>query len=83
MARMTDQEADYWDEYYMKNPPAPGSNGTGFFTQKRRAEGSQAAYSLTVDSLTADWLLTKAIDANKTPSEIVSDIVRKEIAAAM
>ena len=33
MARMTEEEAHYWDEYYTKNPPKPGPNGTGFFTQ--------------------------------------------------
>jgi hypothetical protein len=78
MARMTDEEADYWDEYYTKNPPSPGPNGTGFFTQRRKA-----ARTLTIDNLTADWLLTKAIAAHKTPAEIISDMVQKEIAAAI
>jgi hypothetical protein len=78
MARMTDDEADYWDEYYTKNPPKPGPNGTGFFSQRRKA-----ARSLTIDSLTADWLLTKAIAAHKTPAEIISDMVQKEIATTL
>jgi hypothetical protein len=50
MARMTDEEADYWDEYYIKNPPTPGPNGTGFFTQRRKT-----ARSVTIDDLSADW----------------------------
>ena len=78
MARMTDAEADYWDEYYTKNPPIPGPNGTGFFSQRRKT-----ARSLTIDSFSADWLVTKAIAAQKTPSEIISDIVQREIAAAL
>jgi len=78
MARMTDEEADYWDEYYTKNPPIPGPNGTGFFTQQRKA-----ARSLTIDNLSADWLLTKAIAAQKTPAEIIRDMVQKEIAASL
>jgi hypothetical protein len=78
MARMTDEEADYWDEYYTKNPPVPGPNGTGFFTQRRKT-----ARSITVDDLSADWLMTKAIAAHKTPAEIISEMVQKELAAAL
>jgi hypothetical protein len=78
MARMTDEEAEYWDEYYTKNPPVPGPNGTGFFTRSRKK-----ARSVTIDDFSADWLLTKAIAAHKTPADIISDMVQKEIAAAM
>ena len=78
MARMTEEEANYWDDYYTKNPPVPGPNGSGFFTQKRKT-----AHSLTIDSLSADWLLTKAIAANKTPADIISELVHKEITAGL
>ena len=78
MIRMTDEEADYWDEYYTKNPPEPGPNGTGFFTKRRKA-----ARSITIDELSADWLLTKAIATHKTPAEIISEMVQKEIASAL
>ena len=75
---MTEEEANYWDDYYTKNPPVPGPNGTGFFTQKRKT-----AHSLTIDSLTADCLLTKAIAAKKTPADIIRELVHKEIAAVL
>jgi hypothetical protein len=75
---MTDEEANYWDEYYTKNPPVPGPNGTGFFTRHRKM-----ARSVTIDGLSADWLMTKAIAARKTPAEIISEMVQKEIAAAL
>ena len=78
MARMSDEEADYWDEHYTKNPPIPGPNGTGFFTQRRKT-----ARSITIDSLSADWLMTKAIATHKTPAEIISEMVQREIAAAL
>jgi hypothetical protein len=78
MARMTEEEADYWDEYYTKNPPTPGPNGTGFFAQRR-----QGARSITIDNLSADWLLTKAIAAHKTPADIISDMIQKEIAESL
>ena len=77
MARMTDEEADALDEYYTKNPPTPGPNGTGFFTQRRKE-----ARSITIDALSADWLMTKAIADHKTPAEIIGEMVRKEIAAS-
>jgi len=77
MARMTDEEADYLDEYYTKNPPVPGPNGTGFFTQKRKA-----ARSVTVDAFSADWLITKAIASQKTPADIISELVREKIAVS-
>ena len=75
---MTDEEADYWDEYYTKNPPIPGTNGTGFFTQQRKA-----ARSVTIDDLSADWLMTRAIATQKTPAEIIGEMVRERIAASM
>jgi hypothetical protein len=36
MARMTEEEAAYWDEYYTKNPPKvdPAKKG-GYFTRQR------------------------------------------------
>jgi hypothetical protein len=37
------------------------------------------ARSITVDSFTADYLLTKAIAAHKTPADIIGDLVREKI----
>ena len=82
MARMTEEEAHYWDKYYTENPPKPGPAGTGFFSQ-RRTQGSQAALSITVDSVTADYLTAKAASDHKTPSQIIGELVQREIAAAI
>jgi len=78
MAKMTDEEADYWDEYYTKNPPTPGPNGTGFFTKMRKT-----ACSITVDDLSAKWLITKANASNKTPADIIGELVREKIAISL
>lgn len=75
MARMTEEEAHYWDDYYTKNPPKPGPNGTGFFTQRK------AALSITLDTETANYLTAKAFADHKTPAQIVSEMVRERIAA--
>ena len=78
MARMTDEEADYWDEYYTKNPPVPGPNGTGYFTRCKNA-----ALSVTIDSVTANYLTTKAAADHTTPAQIISELVREKIAVAL
>jgi hypothetical protein len=74
---MTDEEADRLDEYYTKNPPKPGPNGTGYFTQCKKA-----ARSITIDNLSADWLTTKAIADHKTPADIIGEMVRERIAVS-
>jgi hypothetical protein len=80
MAQMTEEEADYWDDYYTKNPPKvdPSKKGTGFFTRRKTL-----GRTITVDTLSADYLTTKAIATHKTPAEIIGDLVRKELKAAM
>jgi hypothetical protein len=80
MAEMTEEEADYWDEYYTKNPPKvdPAKKGTGFFTRRKTL-----GRTITVDTLSADYLVTKAIATHKTPAQVIGDLVRKELQAAM
>ena len=75
MAIMTEEEADALDEKWTKNPPKPGPNGTGFFAQRK------AARMITVDSFSANYLLTKAIAAQKTPAEIIGEMIQREITA--
>jgi len=79
MPELTEEEYDALDEYYTKNPPKvnPAKNGTGFFSQKK------AAHSITIDSYSANYLFTKAIAVHKTPADIISELVQKEIAAAL
>ena len=79
MPDLTDEEYDALDEYYTKNPPKvdPAKNGTGFFTKR-----TIAARTITVDSLSADYLTTKAISTHKTPAEIINEMVRERIAAS-
>jgi hypothetical protein len=72
---MSDEEADYLDEYYTKNPPEidPATNG-GF--------ASRSFKMIAIDRLSENYLLTKAMATHKTPTEIISELVRKEIAGA-
>jgi hypothetical protein len=80
MADLTEEEYDALDEYYTKNPPKIDSakKGTGFFTRR-----TAAALTITVDNFSANYLTTKAIADHKTPAEIISEMIQKEIAASL
>ena len=76
MAQMTEEEADYWDDYYTKNPPKvdPSKKG-GYFTRQRELLN-------VLDRVSADYILTRSLSDNKTPSQIIGELVRSAIAAA-
>ena len=80
MADLTDEEYDALDEYYTQNPPKvdPTKKGTGFFTRR-----TAAARTITVDSLSADYLTIKAMATHKTPAEIIGEMIRERIAASI
>ncbi|MDR0851242.1 MAG: hypothetical protein LBN36_01980 [Clostridiales Family XIII bacterium] len=73
MARMTDQEATELDEKWTNNPPKVGENGTGFFARK------QKAHLIEVDDFSSDYLVTKARAENKTPKQIVRELISEQI----
>jgi hypothetical protein len=70
---MTDAEADYWDEFFTKNPPIvdPAKKG-GYFTRQRELLG-------VLDKDAADYILDKAVSSHKLPAQIIGELVRKEI----
>ncbi|GHV78981.1 hypothetical protein AGMMS49944_07720 [Spirochaetia bacterium] len=74
MAKMTDEEADYWDEYFTKNPPKLGPNGSGWLSQRE-------ARILGMDDLSATWLRGKAEASHTSVGQIINELVRKELAA--
>jgi len=74
MAFMPDEEAKRLDVKWTKNPPKPGPNGTGYFTQCNKS-----AYTVTIDKVTANYLNTKAAADNKTPSQIISEMVQERL----
>jgi hypothetical protein len=77
MPGMTDEEADNLDEYYTKNTIMPVPDKPGFFARQK------AAHIVSIDELTAGYLIAKAIAVRKTPSEIIGDLVRREMSAAV
>ena len=75
MRDMTDEEYAALDKRLTDTVPTLGPNGTGFFSRK----GFQI---VGIDEKTAQMLNAKAIASQKTPSEIVVSILRKELAVA-
>jgi len=76
MARMTEEEADYWDEYYTKNPPKvdPSKKG-GYFTRQRELLD-------VLDKVSADYIMSCSMSTNKMPAQIIGEMVRERIAAS-
>jgi hypothetical protein len=74
MPDMTEEEYNALDDVLTRTTPKLGPNGIGFFSSK----GFQM---IAVDEPTARILNAKAMATHKTPSEIIGDMIRKEIYA--
>ena len=83
MPDLTEEEYAALDKKWTENPPKPGPNGTGFFAQRKAALAMQSARSITLDAFTSDYLFNKAIITHKTPSDIISDLVQKDITSTL
>jgi hypothetical protein len=73
---MTDEEADALDEYYTKNPPRVDPSKNGGFAKK-------SFRMVALDRLSEDYLLTRSIATHKTPTEIISEMVREKLTASI
>ncbi len=72
MESMTDEEAFALDEYYTNNPP--------------KVDPSKARIRIPmvrIDNATAEYLAEKARISQKKPEEILSNLVKEQIAAAV
>ena len=75
MKEMTDEEAEYWDEYFTNNTIMPNLSKPGFFARK---------YGMTVklDPETTRFIADQAEATQKTPTEIISELVREKLSAS-
>jgi hypothetical protein len=74
MNDLTDKEAADLDEYYTTHIPKVGPNEGGFFADRTRR-------LMPVDDLSAAYIHSAAEAEQKTPPEIISELVREKIAA--
>ena len=77
MPRMTDEEADALAEQVLTNPPKVSGDGKGGFFMKHKGN------ILILDDLSATWLRMTSESTHKTPSDIVSELIREKMAVSM
>jgi len=72
---MTDEEYDALDEELTRNPPRIISDGSDWLSMREiRISG--------LKNMTIQYLLTKAKAANKSPVQIIDELVSEKVAAA-
>ena len=76
MASLTDEEYDELDERWTKTTPKVNFARPGIFARQR-------ALLEVLDKVSANYILTKAEATNQTPAQVISKIVRQEIAAGL
>ena len=69
---MTDEEYNTLDEEMTRTVPKLGPNGTGWLSQREMR-------ILGFTNLTVNYLLTKAMADNKSPAQIIEELVCKEM----
>ena len=75
MNDMTEEEADALDEYFTKNLPKVDPSKGGITTR-------QGFRMVALDRISEDYFLTMALATNKTPTELIGDMVREKLAVA-
>ena len=73
---MTDEEYDALDEELTRNPPRIISNGSDWLSQREFR-------ILGLKNMTIQYLLTKAKADNKSPVQIIDELVSEKIAASV
>jgi len=76
MVDMTDEEYDALDERWTKTTPKVNFSRPGVFARQR-------ALLEVLDKVSASYIMTRAEATNQTPAQIISKIVRQEIAAGI
>jgi hypothetical protein len=74
MARMTDEEADALDELWTRTTPEIDTIKPGFLTRK-------GFTMVSLDPVTATYLQAKSSVSHHSPSEIIGELVRRDMAA--
>ncbi|GBU27208.1 hypothetical protein R84B8_00734 [Treponema sp. R8-4-B8] len=77
MPDMTEEEYDALDELWTKNPPKVSGDGKSGFFMKHKNE------IVILDDVSSTWLRLKSETTQKTTTEIIGEMVRERIAAAV
>ena len=74
MAYMTDEEAERLDELYTKNPPDLDLDRPGIFMRQKETP-------IFLDEFAVRYITNKAVATKHTPTEVVSDMIKRDMAA--
>ena len=74
MSRMTEEEAWKLAEQVEKNPPKVSGDGKNGFFMKHKGN------IVVLDDVSATWLRVTSEAIHKTPSELISEMVREKMA---
>ena len=77
MPGMTYEEAEVLAEQVAKNPPKVSGDGKSGFFMKHKGN------IIILDDISATWLRVTSESTHKTPSDIVGEMIREKMAAAM
>ena len=77
MPRMTDDEAEALSELVIKNPPKVSGNGKNGFFMKHKGN------IIILDDISATWLRVTSESSHKTPSDLVSEMIREKMAVVI
>jgi hypothetical protein len=73
---MTEEEAVNWDDYYTKNTIMPDLSKPGYFARKY-------GMAIVLDPETTCKLTVYAKTVNKSPAEIIAQMVKEKIVAGI
>jgi hypothetical protein len=76
MTEMTDEEAEYWDEYFTANTPELGPNGTDFLSLRE-------ARLLGMNDFSVNYLKTMAEATRQSLGQVINSLVREKVAASV
>ena len=77
MPRMTNEEAQILADEFAKNPPKVTGDGKSGFFMKHKGN------IVVLDDVSATWLRVTSESLHKTPSDLVSEMIREKMAVAM
>jgi hypothetical protein len=75
MARMTEEEAWALDDEVTRNPPTVAGKPGGFFTDR-------SDRMVILDQFSMGYIKSAAEAENKTPAEIIGEMIRERVAAS-
>ena len=72
---ISDEEYEALADDFARNPPKINTNGVGWLTQWEMRH-------LGLQNMTINYLLTRAKAVNKSPAQIIDELVSEKVAAA-